>query len=563
MLPGASPLVFGCLLAGGISLSLAGYARHRRQQPGAASFALLMLGATVWSLSYGVALAVFDPALRLALEVPIEIGKALIAPAWLAFTLGYTGRSGYVRWWTAAAIMLFPAATLLVIATPSLQPLVWTNFRITPTLAAATVSYDPGLWHYAHATYGYVLVGAGTALLVDTLLAHGSLYRDQTAALVVGSAVPTVAHVKRTFQLGPLAAVDFTPMALAVTGLTFGYALFRFDLLDVVPATSHRGRRTAVEDLGVGVAIVTADDRLVELNTRAKRLFGDVDPGTPLSTFVPPGATEDGTFDTVVDGRRRTLEAVPSAIDGRGAVGRTIAFHDVTEREARRQRLEVLNRVLRHNLRNEMAIVTGYADRLAESLPEEDARLARTVGEHAAALASLGEKARDLDRMVDAVDDATSTVSLADVAADVVDDVVPAAASAEADVDLEVDVPSKLTVETNEQVLRTVLATAVENAVEHNGAPSPWVRVSARTATADGGPGFGDGVVVEVCDDGPGIPDHELAVVEDGHETPLKHGSGLGLWILHWGSQWLRADVDIETRTDGTDRSGTTVRLRL
>jgi signal transduction histidine kinase len=39
---------------------------------------------------------------------------------------------------------------------------------------------------------------------------------------------------------------------------------------------------------------------------------------------------------------------------------------------------------------------------------------------------------------------------------------------------------------------------------------------------------------VSVADDGPGIPDHERAVLTDGEETALEHGSGLGLWLVHW-----------------------------
>ena len=39
---------------------------------------------------------------------------------------------------------------------------------------------------------------------------------------------------------------------------------------------------------------------------------------------------------------------------------------------------------------------------------------------------------------------------------------------------------------------------------------------------------------VRVADDGPGIPAAEVNVLERGYETPLEHGSGLGLWIVNW-----------------------------
>ncbi|WP_197409880.1 ATP-binding protein, partial [Haloferax profundi] len=39
---------------------------------------------------------------------------------------------------------------------------------------------------------------------------------------------------------------------------------------------------------------------------------------------------------------------------------------------------------------------------------------------------------------------------------------------------------------------------------------------------------------IHVTDNGPGIPDTELTVLESGTETPLQHISGLGLWLVHW-----------------------------
>lgn len=54
-----------------------------------------------------------------------------------------------------------------------------------------------------------------------------------------------------------------------------------------------------------------------------------------------------------------------------------------------------------------------------------------------------------------------------------------------------------------------------------------------------------------VRDSGPGIPEHELAVLRSGGETALEHGSGLGLWAVYWGATLLGATIDIETPEAG------------
>jgi sensor histidine kinase regulating citrate/malate metabolism len=60
-------------------------------------------------------------------------------------------------------------------------------------------------------------------------------------------------------------------------------------------------------------------------------------------------------------------------------------------------------------------------------------------------------------------------------------------------------------------------------------------------------------------DDDPGVPPEELAVLEDGGETPLRRSSGLGLWLITW----------IVTESAGTvtfresDLGGTVVDIRL
>jgi len=69
----------------------------------------------------------------------------------------------------------------------------------------------------------------------------------------------------------------------------------------------------------------------------------------------------------------------------------------------------------------------------------------------------------------------------------------------------------------------------VRNAAEHNDAADPRVEITARRPATDAGV-----VEVTVADNGPGIPTDEKEVLLDGEKTPLKHGSGLGLWIVNW-----------------------------
>jgi signal transduction histidine kinase len=87
-----------------------------------------------------------------------------------------------------------------------------------------------------------------------------------------------------------------------------------------------------------------------------------------------------------------------------------------------------------------------------------------------------------------------------------------------------------------------------DDAVEHGG-EEPTVTVTAERDHGD--------VVVRVSDDGPGIPDHELDVLSAGGESALEHGSGLGLWLVEWGTSALGADVAFDTDGDGTTASVT------
>jgi signal transduction histidine kinase len=92
--------------------------------------------------------------------------------------------------------------------------------------------------------------------------------------------------------------------------------------------------------------------------------------------------------------------------------------------------------------------------------------------------------------------------------------------------------------------LELVVENLVENAVEHNESMQPTVTIVIRSD--------GAGTTLHIEDNGTGIPDAELAVIEAGRETQLRHASGIGLWLVKWWADRAEVPLDFETGPDGT-----------
>lgn len=111
-----------------------------------------------------------------------------------------------------------------------------------------------------------------------------------------------------------------------------------------------------------------------------------------------------------------------------------------------------------------------------------------------------------------------------------------------------VNAPDTVVADTHER-LKTALWEVVENAAKHGGDP-PIIEVDVTDTET--------GVTIAVRDNGPGLPEIEQEVLESSMETPLVHGEGLGLWLIHWIVTSLDGELETTTRDEGT-----TVTIRL
>lgn len=212
-------------------------------------------------------------------------------------------------------------------------------------------------------------------------------------------------------------------------------------------------------------------------------------------------------------------------------------YVDITDQKRREQRLQVLNRVLRHDLRNAMNVVVGHADTL-ESGAESPAVAAAAIRRRSEQLLDRSRKARIVERVLD-VD--TRTVHRVDVA-DLVADRCTVAHEAYPELNVSLDRPDEPVWITASSLLDVAVDNLLENVAAH--VDDPRVRVTVR---------HGDPVTVSVRDWGPGIPDAELDVLDRDRETQLEHTSGLGLWLVSWVVRDAGGDVSFRTLPDGTE----------
>jgi signal transduction histidine kinase len=157
-------------------------------------------------------------------------------------------------------------------------------------------------------------------------------------------------------------------------------------------------------------------------------------------------------------------------------------------------------------------------------------------------LIALSEKARDFQTAVSDAEALAPRDVLADVEA-----VVTELRTEFPETEFSIEAAAREDVMATER-LRLALRELGANAAQH-GDSSP---VTYRVETTDDGE-----IAIHIRDEGPGLPEMERRVLEVGHETPLEHSLGLGLWLVNWIVTGLGGEVA------ATVDDGTTVTVRL
>lgn len=535
-----------------IGVTAALIAWRERAEPGAMPLVAMLTGQVAWSAFLVFKIRAPTIGAKIFWEQLTWVGVVVIPVGWLLFALEYTGRDQYVQLRYVSLLLVVPVATVVLALTSQTHDLLYVQSQLVEFQDRQFLDRRPGPWLWVITAYTYLLGVLGSIPLLDLVRGKATTFRGQSGALLLGTLAPWVSNVLFLAGMVPIPALDPTPIAFSISGVAYLGAVTQFRLFGTNPSASQHARRLLIDQLREGAVVVDTHDFVVDINDSAARILG-VDRqdalGERADEIVPQYDAlehDTGTGDQQTirgDQTDRLYDVTRTEItDSRDrSVGKIFTLHDISDHVRNQQRHRVLNRLFRHNIRTETNLIISHAELLEGGVSEGEAT---SVKESALRVEETAEKTREIIDLFEQSRRPTAEAELSallDSCLELVGDRYPEVAFETGTVPDDVYV---------DDVFETVFINVLDNAAAHNDTdpdPRVWVFVEENDDT----------VTVEVADNGPGIDEYEQSVIERGTEDALQHGSGLGLWLVKWGTEIADGDI---TFTDN-DPSGTVVTI--
>ncbi|PCR90587.1 sensor histidine kinase [Natrinema ejinorense] len=514
---------------------LASIPRARTIQHSGTRNALIVffVSAALWCGGYLGYLLAPTTASKVALYTIGFISAFVAVGAWVCFCVEYTGRSVQDMPFLYPALAVFLFFIVLKITNP-LHNLYFTTEWTTEPFPHLAINHQLLYWVVLGLSYSVIMVGF--FMLAERLYHTGTDSRP--LAILFGiTGVPALATILSS-QVETLLPLMYEPPGVAVfaVGTLFVY----FDRFEAIRLTGGATDPTIYLD---------QSKRVRDYNQAAEAIFPALtdaigDSIDDISSTLADHISEPGVVPVTENGETRYYEVTTTSfLSGEIETGRLVTITDVTDRETYRkqleqktEQLEALNRVVRHDIRNDMAVVLGWAETLRDHVDEDGEAALEHVLQSSSHVVELTDTARVFVESL--TGDSTVKLKPVNLRSTIEAELTTVQ---ETHFDAHFEIVSgfpQVTVQANE-MLSSVFRNLLGNAVRHNDKAVPEITVTGCLN--------GNSVQIRVADNGPGIPDeqkeHIFGKGEKGVDSP---GSGIGLYLVYTLMDQFDGDVWVE-----------------
>jgi signal transduction histidine kinase len=491
------------------------------KHPGTRNALTIFLGSSaVWCSGYLGYLLAPTTTSKLALYITGFVFAFVAVGSWVYFCAEYTGRSVQNTPFLYPALAVFLFFTVLKITNP-LHNLYFTTEWTTQPFPHLAINHQLLYWVVLGLSYSVIMLGF--FMLAERLYHTGTDSRPLIILFGI-TGVPAIATILSD-QVETLLPLMYEPPGVAVfaVGTLFVY----FDRFEAIRLTGGTTEPTIYLD---------QSNQVRDYNQAAEAIFPALADAignsiNDINNTLADHISEPGVVTVTENGETRYYEvSTNSFLSGEIVTGRLVTLTDVTDRETYRnqleektEQLEALNRVVRHDIRNDMAVVLGWAETLRDHVDEDGEAALERVIQSSENVVDLTNSARDFVESL--AGNRTAELKPINIR-DQINAELTTVQEAHSDANFEIvgELP-QVTVQANE-MLSSVFRNLLGNAVRHNDKQTPEITI---TGCLDS-----DTVQIRVADNGPGIPDDQKEQIfgkgEKGIDSP---GSGIGLYLVH------------------------------
>jgi diguanylate cyclase (GGDEF)-like protein len=262
-------LFAGALIAGVVAV----IAWERAVSSLGRALGLLMAAVFTWSFAAAFEAAAPDTATKVLLSKIEYVGIAATPVLMFLFARRFARSGSKPPWGTTAALWIIPSATMVLAATNEAHHLVWSDFSSAGGPGEQLLVYGHGPFFWVHAGYSYLLLAATAVFLLLAFFRYKGIHRKQALILLLAFPLPWVGNALYLAGLaGSARGYDFTPVGFAFSGLFLLWAMFRLQLVDIVPVARER----IIESMGESLLILDEAGRVAATNPAARTLVAEI-----------------------------------------------------------------------------------------------------------------------------------------------------------------------------------------------------------------------------------------------------------------------------------------------